>query len=161
MKVHFVCRGNAVRSLMADAYLKSLNLPGIEVTSSGSVAEKHREVNRVHFGRTVALLERHGHGPYVKPASTQLEQATIDEQDIVVCVNQRAYDEAQKIVTLPPQTIIWHIDDINEGTRIAAEDARDEFEEVIYQEVVENTNNLVTTFNLAATQTALRNQTTL
>lgn len=131
-----------MRSLMADAYLKSLDLPYVEVTSSGSVAEKHRDVNRVHFGRTVTLLIRHGLGSYVKNASTQLDQETIDLQDIVVCVNQRAYDEAQKIVNLPEGAIIWHIDDINEGARIASEDNRDEFEEIIYQEVVANTNKL-------------------
>lgn len=35
MKILFVCTGNTCRSPMAEGYLKSLNLPGIEVLSAG------------------------------------------------------------------------------------------------------------------------------
>jgi protein-tyrosine-phosphatase len=39
MRVHFVCTGNLYRSRMAEAYLRSKAIPGLEVTSSGVLAE--------------------------------------------------------------------------------------------------------------------------
>lgn len=36
MNIHFVCRGNILRSVIAEAHLKSLNLEGITVISSGT-----------------------------------------------------------------------------------------------------------------------------
>lgn len=145
MKIHYICRGNVVRSLIAETYTKSLQLPKVEVTSSGTVADRHRDKDftRIHRKRTAALLDRHSLGPYTKTTIDQISQETVDKQDIVVCVNQRAYDEAIELVTLPKNTIIWHVDDISEGMRIAANDNRTEHEEAMYQEIKSNIDRLV------------------
>jgi predicted protein tyrosine phosphatase len=36
MNIHFICRGNVLRSLIAETYLRSLELPNITVISSGT-----------------------------------------------------------------------------------------------------------------------------
>lgn len=45
IKVLFVCTGNTCRSPMAEAILKSKNIPGIEVKSAGVYATKGQEAS--------------------------------------------------------------------------------------------------------------------
>ncbi len=45
IKVLFVCTGNTCRSPMAEAILKSKNIPGIEVKSAGVYASKGQEAS--------------------------------------------------------------------------------------------------------------------
>lgn len=130
---------------MAETYTKSLKIPNIEVSSSGTVADRHRERDFTikHRKRTIALLERHGLGDFAKPTSDQVSQKLIDSQDLVICVNQRTYDEAIELVSLPPNTIVWHIDDIGEGQRVLASDDRTQHEEAIFNEVKSNIDDLL------------------
>lgn len=145
MKIHYICRGNVVRSLMAQAYTKSLQLPGIEATSSGTMADRHRDkcFTIEHRQSTFALLDRHGLLSFTKSTSDQVSQEKIDDQDLVICVNQRAHDEAAELVTLPKNTIVWHIDDIGEGRRILVNDDRTKYEEAIFTEVKSNVDDLL------------------
>jgi protein-tyrosine-phosphatase len=149
MKIHYICRGNVVRSLIAETYTRSLQLPDIEVSSSGTVADRHRDRDFTieHRKRTLALLDRHGLSSYAKSISSQISQKEIDKQDLVVCVNQRAYDEAIQLVTLPKHTIVWHIDDIGEGQRILTSDDRTEHEEAIFNEIKASVDELATRIN--------------
>lgn len=143
MLIHFICRGNAVRSIMSEAYLKSLNIPNVDIISSGAVADIYREHNKKYLARAKALLLHHGITVPVKEEAQQLTQAFVDEATLNICVNQRAYDDASKVVTLPDTTLVWHIDDIGEGDRQAPDDARDYFEEVMFQEVKAHVDTLV------------------
>lgn len=145
MKIHYICRGNVVRSLTAEAYTKSLQLPDTEVTSSGTMADRHRDKDFTikHRKSTLALLDRHGLSSYAKSTSDQVSQDKINDQDLVICVNQRAYDEAAELVTLPRNTMVWHIDDIGEGQRILGGDDRTKHEEAIFNEVKSNVNELL------------------
>ena len=145
MKIHYICRGNVVRSLSAEAYTRSLDLPGVEVSSSGTVADQDRyeQFTIDHRARTVELLQRHGLKQTIKMTIDQTSQAVVDAQDIVVCVNQRAYDEAVKIVDLPDDTIVWGVDDIGEGERRAKDGDRTESEEAIFSEVTTQVDRLI------------------
>jgi protein-tyrosine-phosphatase len=118
MIIHFVCRGNVHRSLMAEAYVKSLKLPDVEVRSSGTVAEKFREENTAIFRRLKELLVEHGLGEFTKQRSDQLTQTRIDGVDVTVLMNAIVKTEAEKIVTLPENVIVWDITDAGEGKRI-------------------------------------------
>jgi len=45
IKIHFVCRGNVYRSVLAEGYLKSKKIKNLEVTSSGiNVLERKGEI---------------------------------------------------------------------------------------------------------------------
>ena len=143
MTVHFICRGNAFRSLIAEAYLKSLNLPGLIVTSSGTVSDEYFVANRPSLKSTLALLEQHGIANYAKHQSEQLTQQRVDNQDVTVCMNQVVVDEASAIVSLPKNTVDWQITDIGEGSRIVVNGNRQMYEEEIYQEIVKRVNDLV------------------
>lgn len=135
MNIHFICRGNVLRSLIAETYLRSLQLPNITVTSSGTNVNLASKTEREYFANTIAVLKRHGIEAYAKDTSHQLTQMRTDGQDITICMNQRVIDEANALVALPNATRNWNIVDIGEGHRTTPENIR-QYEEDIFQEIV-------------------------
>ena len=145
MTVHFICRGNAHRSIMAEAYLKSLQLENVEVLSSGTVADNYRLQNEPIISGIRKRLEKHGTGIYAKTISEQLTQNRVDSGDITVCVNQIVANECESVVSMPNNTIVWDVSDTGEGNRIIlpGEDKYKYFEEV-YEEITKNVDELIT-----------------
>lgn len=142
MKIHFICRGNVLRSLIAETYLRSLQLVNVTASSSGTNVNLSSEEERAFFSNTIALLTRHGMEQYAKNTSDQLTQERIQGRDITICMNQRVIDEAKLIVILPDNTLNWDIVDIGEGHRTTPEDIR-LYEEDIYTEIVAHVDELI------------------
>jgi protein-tyrosine-phosphatase len=143
MNVHFICRGNVLRSLIAETYLKSLNIKDIAVVSSGTNVNWDDPQEREYFANTLKVLDRHGIKSFAKPASEQLTQERIDKgRDVVVLMNQRVIDEARAIVTLPTGVLNWEITDIGEGHR-TDRSQREQHEEDIYQEITQKVDRLM------------------
>lgn len=145
MTIHFICRGNAHRSVMAEAYLSSLQLKGVSVYSSGTVADKFRVENEPILQHMAVLLEdSHGIGRYVKKRAEQLTPERVSGADITICMNQIVKDECDHIATMPPDTIVWGITDSSEGDRVIqpGEDPY-KYTEEIYQEIVAKVDELV------------------
>jgi len=137
MKIHFICRGNVLRSLVAETYVKSLELKDVECISSGVCIDMNDPMERRYFRNTLALLKRQGISKYAKEISDQLTQGRVDWADVTICVNQRAFNEAMAIVKLPKNTIVWDIEDIGEGSRAINKDilsTRMSYEEEIFIE---------------------------
>jgi protein-tyrosine-phosphatase len=111
MRIHFICRGNVYRSMMAEAYCNSLRLPGVQAVSSGTVAEANRTENEACLTQTADILTKHGLGDYVKHRGDQLTQERIDGSNVVVCMNRQIYDECQGVVRLPGHALIWDVGD--------------------------------------------------
>ncbi len=144
MNVHFICRGNILRSLVAETYLKSLKLKSVNVTSSGTNVNWDDETERKYFSNTLRLLNSHGIEAHVKDLPEQLTQLRTDDKNITVCMNQRVIDEAEAIVKLPKDVINWNIVDIGEGYRIV-EDDKELYLEEIYKEITDEVDKLVKT----------------
>jgi protein-tyrosine-phosphatase len=143
MNIHFICRGNVLRSLIAETYTKSLNIDNVDVTSSGTNVNWNSPQERGYFADTLSVLDRHGIKSYVKAKSDQLTQERVDSSnDIIVLMNQRVFDEAVEIVKLPPNAINWEIIDIGEGHRTIS-DSRESYEEEIYQEITHKVDELL------------------
>ena len=134
-----------MRSLIAETYLRSLQLPNVTVTSSGKNVDLASKTEREFFASTITLLRRHNLETYAKDTSDQLAQARADDQDSTVCMNQRVVDEAVAIATLPANTLNWNIVDIGEGHRTVLEDTR-QYEEEIFTEIVARVDELVAPF---------------
>ena len=147
MNIHFICRGNILRSLVAETYLKSLELKNVSVTSSGTNVNWEDEKEREYFSNTLKLLEDHKIKSYVKNLPEQLTQYRADGKDITVCMNQRVIDEALAIVELPKETINWNIIDIGEGHRTVEAD-KELYLEEIYEEITQKVDKLVESYNL-------------
>lgn len=153
MTVHFVCRGNAFRSVIAEAYLKSLNIKGVKVLSSGTVADESKIANKANFQKTRELLRKHGIERFAKNHyADQLREGQIIAGDVIICVNQRAYDECVRIGKLSDRVVIWDVTDIGEPGRMPTTDAeRWTYMEDVYQEIVRNVDELVKQLGLART----------
>ena len=105
MIIHFICRGNSFRSIIAEAYLNSLEVKGWSTLSSGTVAASQKAENLVYYGMTLDLLGRHGIREFAKAGyGDQLTQALVEKADITVCLNQRVYDEGLRIMAFPAST---------------------------------------------------------
>lgn len=143
MNIHFICRGNVLRSLIAETYVKSLKLDGVNVISSGTNVNWDDPQEREYFANTLAVLERHGIKQFVKSRPDQLTQERIDKNhDIIVLMNRRVIDEAAKLVALPDDVLDWEIIDIGEGNRTDV-NSRESYEEEIYQEIVQKVDDLL------------------
>lgn len=143
MLVHFICRGNVFRSLIAETYLKSLNLPNVTVISSGTKADYYRKSNIPLFEKHVQLLKDHGLEAYVKTRADQLSMERMQNNDVVIVVNYIAYKEAVDIVKLPTHTIVWDITDIGEGVRTEPYENGRAVEEAVYDEIIAKVDELV------------------
>ena len=147
MNIHFICRGNILRSLVAETYLKSLGLKEINVTSSGTNVNWEDEKERQYFSNTLKLLNTHGIKAHVKNLPEQLTQLRADNNDITICMNQRVIDEAGAIVQLPNDVVNWNIVDIGEGHRTVESD-KEAYLEEIYDEITQKVDELIIAYNL-------------
>jgi hypothetical protein len=49
MLIHFICRGNSFRSIIAEAYLNSLRIKGLRILSSGTAAASDKAKNLAYY----------------------------------------------------------------------------------------------------------------
>src|SRR5271166_7073398 len=140
MLIHFACRGNVFRSIIAEAYLNSLGIKDWNVLSSGTTAASEKARNLANYGKTLELLEKHGIREFAKADyGDQLTQSRLEKADITVCMNQRVYDECLQCVTFPASPHIWSVADVGEPGRIVyAESERELYREEAYREIVKN-----------------------
>ena len=145
MIIHFICRGNAFRSIIAEAYLNSLRVPGWSVISSGTKATAIKAKNLVYYQMTLELLGQHGIREFAKADyGDQLTRARLAAADVTVCMNQRVYDEGLEIVTFPRGPRIWSVADIGEPGRIARTESEQLlYREEAYQEIVKMVDQLI------------------
>ena len=150
MITHFICRGNSFRSIIAEAYLNSLEIKDSRVLSSGTTAASDKARNLVSYRITLDLLEKHSIREFAKAGyGDQLTQSRMEEADITVCMNQRVYDGCLRCVTFPASPRIWAVADIGEPGRIFnAESDRKFYREEAYQEIVKNVDRLISEASL-------------
>ena len=145
--VLFVCRGNAFRSILADAYLKSKQLPDVKVLSAGTVAAQYYEQNGVDFNAHMAdYAATHGIGEFIKDHyGDQLTQELLDYSDIAILLNDIVRQEAKQAkLRLPPYTQVWSVVDMGEAGRIAKNREEElQFKEDIYKEICTNVDKLI------------------
>lgn len=144
MNIHFICRGNVLRSLIAETYLRSLNITGISTISSGTNVDWSDPAEKQYFANTIALLTKKGIQSCAKAAPNQLTQERADVGDITICMNGRVFEEASELTRLSSQTVTWDIVDIGEEGRTDT-DSREIYEEQIYREITSRVDKLAKT----------------
>ena len=145
MIIHFICRGNSFRSIIAEAYLNSLKSKKLKAMSSGTAAAVDKLGNLAAYTETLGLLAKSGIREFAKAGyGDQLTQSRLDGTDLAVCMNQRVHDECQQLVTLPAGTRIWAVADIGELGRIAdTEPVKNRYREEAFQEIAEAIGQLI------------------
>ena len=150
--IHFICRGNSFRSIIAEAYLNSLEIKDSRVLSSGTTAASDKARNLPYYRITLDLLAKHGIREFAKDGyGDQLTQSRLEEADITVCMNQRVYDECLRCVTFPASPRIWSVADIGEPGRISNDvSERELYREEAYREIISNVELLVSDISTAS-----------
>lgn len=138
MTVHFICRGNAFRSLIAEAYLKSLAIDGVTVMSSGTMADEYRDFNKDNYQQTLDLLRRHGIVQFAKTHyADKLTPERLIDTDIAICINELVAQECStQELKLPANTQVWDVADIGEKHRQVSETVgREAYLDEVYDEI--------------------------
>jgi protein-tyrosine-phosphatase/8-oxo-dGTP pyrophosphatase MutT (NUDIX family) len=112
MIVMFVCMGNTYRSRLAEVYLKSLAIPGVEVQSAGVAASENLNGRITSYAQ--GLIEEFELERYSKPTWDALKQNRLSAADIVVCMNRSVYQAAEAAgFKMPLRTFIWDVADVS------------------------------------------------
>jgi protein-tyrosine-phosphatase len=158
MIIHFICRGNSFRSIIAEAYINSLEIKDLNVLSSGTTAALDKTRNLTYYRMTLELLENHGIREFAKTGyGDQLTQSRLEAADITVCMNQRVYDECLRCVTFPTRPRIWSVADIGEPGRLSGvESERELFREEAYQEIAKNVDQLISAISASSSSNLTR-----
>jgi len=135
------------RSRLAEAYFKSLALPGFEVSSSGVEALVYTPHQKSVFTNEVVK-----HHPELKstfnPARTQTSTELLEEQDVVVCLDKSVFEDAIRWYGLDSRkTQVWHVTDIDRRVHHVGKSLSDwpvvaGFEEDIFQKIRRECNKL-------------------
>jgi len=152
MIIHFICRGNTFRSIIAEAYLNSLAIKDLSALSSGTAAALEKASNLAYYRMTLELLGKHGIREFAKAGyGDELTQSRLERADITVCMNQRVYDECLRCVAFPARPRIWSVADIGEPGRISEiESERELYREEAYREIVKNVDQLISDISAAS-----------
>lgn len=119
MNVHFVCRGNVYRSRLAEAYAKSLQLPGMVFSSSGVEADKYYPLEKYAINYiepwTVQAIKVVGLDmDKLSPARTQTTNELLQGKDMIIAMKQDIYDTLMiKYDFNRSVCVVWDIDDVN------------------------------------------------
>ena len=115
MHIHFICTGNAYRSRLAECYLKSKQLAGVTVSSSGTEAEKHYEKNGPISWVAMRLIQKHRLIPFLKPLPETTTQPMLEQVDLLIFLSQGHYEYAKEHLSYGKTNYqVWNIPDLGE-----------------------------------------------
>jgi len=117
MKIHFVCTGNTFRSRIAEAYLKSKLMPGIDVSSSGIEAKINLSGSITWYAKDI--LDKRGLLQFTKKSWDQTTKQQLEEQDLVVFMSQTSFEYCKnKLHFAPIAHLVWNIDDVGDALSV-------------------------------------------
>jgi protein-tyrosine-phosphatase len=115
MHIHFVCSGNAYRSRLAEAYLKSkLGSKEIKVSSSGIAARLHKFGNGPICWYAMRLIKHHNLIEFMSWQEQQTTKEILSGVDLLICMRQEHLDFCQNELGYIGKFEMWNIPDLDE-----------------------------------------------
>jgi protein-tyrosine-phosphatase len=141
MKVHFVCTGNKFRSRLAEAYLNSKTIDGVEVSSSGIEAIK--DLNGPITWYAQRIIQKNRLVPFESMSWTQTTKEILEKKDWVIFVQQSHYDQCVQRFEFGGKNFeIWDIEDLN-GLKGEAESRKISRSGEIYQKITQKVDDFI------------------
>ena len=110
MKIHFICTGNSYRSRLAEAYLNSKQINGIEAFSSGTGIDKR---NGPIGWPAERILQKTGLSLFMSPSSIQTTKKLLDSGDFTVFMDESHFKYAERLGFSAKNYEIWEIPDFS------------------------------------------------
>lgn len=151
MKIHFVCTGNTFRSRLAEAYLRSKSVRGLEVSSSGIKAHENENGPIAWYGAW--LIKRYGLVPHLTHTWTKTAPQHLKNADLVIFMDKKYHHHSKRDLGFTGTRYqIWNIPDLNDmgfdtetGTSIDEDAARMLATEKIFSQIKQKVDKLVKT----------------
>jgi protein-tyrosine-phosphatase len=147
--IHFVCSGNIYRSRLAEAYLRSKQLPNLTVSSSGTQATIQHKGPIVWTA--LRLAYRNNLLPYLTNEWTQTEKDHLPNADMVIFMGKSNYEYCVSHFPLPKKFDVWDVPDFDDRElngkplNITREMECITLSESTFQEIKTHVDNLVST----------------
>lgn len=90
MTIHFICRGNTYRSRLAESYLKSKNIPSINVVSSGVEAQLNESGPITWYAQRI--IQKNKLQLFEKPMWQQTTKELLETSDLNIFMHKDIYD---------------------------------------------------------------------
>lgn len=122
IKVEFVCSGNTFRSRLAEAYLKSKMLEGVEVSSSGTRAESDKDGPITWWAQRI--ITNAGLIIYQSRDWRQVTPEILSLAGLVIFLGNNNYEYCREQLGFTGKYQVWDIPDLDvyaDGTEIEAE----------------------------------------
>ena len=112
-RLHFVCNGNVFRSRIAEGYMRSFNLPNLEISSSGlSYDATYGNTHYTLSPYALDIAKKYGFQQYLSPHPTQTTQKLIDSADLVVYLYPGVLKSAKEIFHVDERkSLVWNVPD--------------------------------------------------
>jgi len=149
MKIHFICSGNTNRSRMAEAYLRSKNIKGLEVSSSGIYATHNLNGSLSSYARLV--LEKAGILEFASKNWQQTTKEILEDKDLIIFMAQNHFDFCKNNFGYNlGNYLIWNIKDVDYNPEGDTEEER-HFkameDEEIFKSIVTKVDELISSLN--------------
>ena len=154
MTIHFICKGNAYRSRLAEAYLNSKKIAGVWVISSGIEEQIYRKINGPITWLAQRILQNNSLTKYMSLLSKQTTQKLLNKSDLSIFMSEKYLEYCKANFSFGSKNYeVWEIKDIDDYGLTDEDKSRDEelekidLSEKTFAEVKKRVNGLIQRIN--------------
>lgn len=148
MLIHFICRGNSYRSRLAEAYLNSKQIQGLNIISTGITASKN--INGPISWPAARIAKRNNLINFMFPSWRETTKDLLNKSDLVVFMTKHHLDFCRENLNFGSHNYeVWEIGDLEKyGLRDCGESYQEdlkimEMSDMTFNEIKKKVDELV------------------